>query len=142
MTCHSCRIETVKAGRSKNGVQRHKCQQCGKRFTEARATLFGSDSRLSEDKSLMILRCLVEGNSVRSAARLCDVEPKTVLNILVLTGERCERLLGDKLRNVPVTDVQADEIWSFVGKKQKQVRPVDNPTLGDCYTFVAIDRAT
>ena len=90
----------------------------------------------------MILRCLLEGNSVRSTARLCDVEPNTVLNILVLAGERCERLLGDKLRNVPVKDVQADEIWSFIGKKEKQVRPGDDQSLGDCYTFVAIERDT
>jgi IS1 family transposase len=57
-------------------------------------------------------------------------------------GERCERLLGDRLRNVIATDVQADEIWSFVGKKQKQIQPDDSPTLGDCYTFVAINRET
>jgi transposase-like protein/IS1 family transposase len=142
MTCHSCRIETVKAGRAKNGTQRHKCQQCGKRFTEPVERILGSDSRLPEEKALMILRCLLEGNSVRSTARLCDVEPNTVLNILALAGERCERLIGDKLRNVPVTDVQADEIWSFVGKKEKRRQPGDDSTLGDCYTFVAIDRVT
>jgi transposase-like protein/IS1 family transposase len=142
MTCHNCRIETVKAGRAKDGAQRHKCQQCGKRYTDAKERLLGTDSRLPEEKALMILRCLLEGNSVRSTARLCDVEPNTVLNILVLAGERCERLLGDKLRNVPATDVQADEIWSFVGKKEKQMQSGDSPTLGDCYTFVALDRET
>jgi IS1 family transposase len=44
--------------------------------------------------------------------------------------------------NVPVRDVQADEIWSFVGKKEKRVRPEDDQNLGDCYTFVAIERDT
>jgi len=105
VTCHSCRVETVKAGRNKYGVQRHKCQQCGKRFTEPHAhkqTPFGEDVRLSVEKVTMILHCLVEGNSVRSTARLCNVEPKTVLRLLILAGERAERLLGDKLRNVPV----------------------------------------
>src|SRR5438105_4024298 len=107
----------VKAGRSKSHFQRYKCQQCNKRFTEPQPRLFGEDSRLPEATALMILRCLLEGNSVRSTGRLCDVEPKTVLNILVLASERCERLLAKALRNVPVRDVQADEIWSFVGKK-------------------------
>jgi transposase-like protein len=96
MTCHNCRIETVKAGRNQYGVQRHKCQQCGKRFTEpqpVKQTLFGGDVRLPLEKVCMILNCLVEGNSVRSTARLCDVEPKTVLRLLVLAGERAERLL-------------------------------------------------
>ena len=145
MTCHSCRVETVKAGRNKYGVQRHKCQQCGKRFTEPHArkqTPFGEDVRLSTEKVTMILHCLVEGNSVRSTARLCGVEPKTVLRLLILAGERAERLLGDKLRNVPVKDVQADEIWSFIGCKEKARRPEHDSTFGDCYTFVAIERDT
>jgi IS1 family transposase len=88
----------------------------------------------------MILRCLLEGNSVRSTARLCDVEPKTVLNILTLAGERCEKLMADKIRNVEVRDVECDELWAFIGKKQKRVRPEDDQNLGDCYTFVAIER--
>jgi len=142
VTCHSCKVEAVKAGRAKSGLQRFKCQQCSKRFTEPKERLFGDESRLPEEKALMILHCLVEGNSVRSTARLCNVEPKTVLNILVLAGTHCERLLGSKIMNVPVKDVQADEIWSFVGKKQKQIKPEDDPGMGDAYTFVAIERNT
>jgi transposase-like protein len=46
MTCHNCRTDTVKAGRARDGAQRYKCQQCGKRYTEERARLFGDDSRL------------------------------------------------------------------------------------------------
>jgi hypothetical protein len=50
----------------------------------------------------------------------------------VLASERCERVLGKKIMNVPVTDVQTDEIWSsFIGKKEKQVGPEDDPNLGD-----------
>jgi transposase-like protein/IS1 family transposase len=142
VTCHNCRIEVVKAGRARNGAQRFKCQQCRRRFTEPTARLFGDDSRLPEEKAVMILRCLLEGTSVRSTARLCDVEPRTVLHILSLSSERCERLLADKLRNVPAKNVQADEIWSFVGKKQKRVALEDDQNLGDCYTFVAIERDT
>jgi transposase-like protein/IS1 family transposase len=140
MTCHNCRIDTVKAGKQKDGSQRYKCQQCSKRYTEMKTRIFGGDSRLPEEKALMVLRCLLEGNSVRSTARLCDVEPNTVLNILVLAGERAERLLGDKLRNVPVKDVQADEIWSFIGCKEKVRTAEHDSSFGDCYTFVAIER--
>jgi IS1 family transposase len=60
----------------------------------------------------------------------------------VLAGEKAERLMGAKLRNVPVRDVQADEIWSFIRKKQKRRKPDDDPEFGDCYTFVAIERDT
>ena len=92
MTCHSCKIDAVRAGRARNGAQRFKCQQCRKRFTEPTERLFGDDSRLPEETALRILHCLLEGNSVRSTGRLCDVEPKTVLSILALSGERCERV--------------------------------------------------
>lgn len=142
MTCHSCRIEAVKAGKSRNRVQRYKCQQCGRRFTEPRQTPFGADVRLPHDKVRMILNCLVEGNSVRATARLCDVQPKTVLAMLVLAGENCEQIMGSKVRNVQVTDVQCDEIWGFVQKKESHKWPHEenNNSVGDAYTFVAIER--
>jgi len=88
----------------------------------------------------MILRCLLEGNSVRSTVRLCNVEPRTVLHILALAGERAERVMGEKIRNVQVRDVECDEVWSFIGKKQKRVRPEDDQNLGDCYVWVGIER--
>ena len=70
MTCHSCRIEAVKAGKGRNEAQRYKCQQCGKRFTEPQEKPFGEDVRLEQDLVVSILHCLLEGNSVRSTARL------------------------------------------------------------------------
>lgn len=119
MTCHNCRIEIVKAGfYGRNQVQRWKCQTCGKRFSEPQQKPFDADVRLPVENVTMILHCLVEGNSVRSTARLCDVEKRTVLNMLKLAGENCERLLADRVRNVPVQDVQCDEIWTFVQKKE------------------------
>jgi IS1 family transposase len=42
--------------------------------------------------------------------------------------------------NVKVRDVECDELWSFIGKKQKRLRADDDPNLGDAYTFVAIER--
>jgi transposase-like protein len=78
MTCHSCEVETVNAGRGRNAVQRFKRQQCGKRFSEPRQTPFGADVRLPDEKVTAILHHLVEGNSVGGTARLCDVEKRTV----------------------------------------------------------------
>ena len=144
MTCHSCRIEAVKAGKGRNSIQRYKCQQCGKRFSEPQEKPFGADVRLPKEKEKvrMILTCLLEGNSVRSTARLCDVEPKTVLAMLALAGANCERILGRTIRNVPVTDVQCDEIWGFVQKKEAHKWPWEahDNSIGDAYCFVAIER--
>ena len=57
------------------------------------------------DKALMILRLLVEGNSVRSIERITDVGKKTILNLLELAGRKCEALLDEQIQNVPVKHV-------------------------------------
>lgn len=142
MTCHSCRIEAVKAGKGRNQIQRYKCQQCGKRFIEAQEKPFGTDVRLPKETVIRILHCLVEGTSVRATARLCDVQPKTVLAMLKLAGENCERIMGRTVRNVKVADVQCDEIWGFVKKKEAHKTPAEahDNSIGDAYTFVGIER--
>jgi len=62
--------------------------------------------------------------------------------MLVLAGKNCERIMGRKVRNVQVKDVQCDEIWGFVQKKEAHQWPeeVNDNSVGDAYTFVAIER--
>src|ERR1700730_12022281 len=110
----------VKAGRGRNSVQRFKCRTCGKRFSEPQQKPFGADVRLPQETVCRILHCLVEGNSMRGMARLCDVEMRTVLNILKLAGENCERILTEKIHGVKVQDsLELDEVWTYVGCHQK-----------------------
>lgn len=108
-------------------------------FTDARDnTLDGM--YLPVEKAEMVLRLLLEGNSVSSVVRLTEVHQKTILKLLVLAGEKAERIMAKRVRNVTVRDVECDEVWAFIGKKQKRVRPDDDPNLGDCYCFVGIER--
>lgn len=88
----------------------------------------------------MVLKLLLEGNSVSSVERITDVHHTTIFKLLVLAGEKCERIMAEKVRNVEVRDVECDELWAFIGKKQERVRPEDDQILGDCYAFVAIER--
>jgi IS1 family transposase len=88
----------------------------------------------------MVHRLLLEGKSVSSVERATDVHHSTILKLLVLAGEKCERIMAQRVRNVPVRDVECDEVWAFISKKDKRVRPEDDPNFGDCYTFVAIER--
>lgn len=138
MTCHNCRTECRKFGKRQNR-QRYQCTQCRKVFTDARDnTLDGMYT--SVDQAEMVLKLLLEGNSISSVVRITGVHQKTILKLLVLAGEKCERIMADKIRNVQVRDVECDELWAFIGKKQKRVRPEDDQNLGDAYTFVAIER--
>src|ERR1035438_9589437 len=103
MTCHNCRTECRKFGKRKNR-QRYQCSQCRKVFTDARDnTLDGM--YLPIEKAEMVLRLLLEGNSVSSVVRLTEVHQKTILKLLALAGEKCERIMAEKIRNVTVRDV-------------------------------------
>ncbi|HXQ35117.1 MAG TPA: IS1 family transposase, partial [Anaerolineales bacterium] len=66
---------------------------------------------------------LVEGNSLRATSRLADVSINTVTKLLVELGEACAEYHHKNVRNVRVRRLQCDEIWAFVGAKQKHVRP-------------------
>jgi transposase-like protein len=67
-------------------------------LSEAREKPFGTDVRLPQETVGRILDCLVEGNSVRGTARPCGVEKRTVINMLKLAGENCERVRTEKIR--------------------------------------------
>jgi transposase-like protein len=93
MTCHNCRSECRKFGKHRNGLQRYRCAQCRKTFTEAHEnTLEGM--YISVDKAEQILKMLVEGCSVNTIERLTDVHHTTILKLLVLAGEKCEKVMA------------------------------------------------
>jgi transposase-like protein/IS1 family transposase len=143
MACPACQIECKRHGRDRKGNQRYQCPECSKTFVGARNKDLGAVSlSLPFEKAELILSLLLEGNSVSSVVRLTGVHQKTILKLLVLAGEKCEKIMAAKIVNVPVRDLEFDELWNFVGKKQKRVRPDDDQNLGDCYTFVAIERHT
>ena len=69
---------------------------------------------LAQEKAEMDLRLLVEGNSIRSTERITGIHRDTILKLLVLAGERLEKLMGRLIVNLPAKDVQCDEIWGFI----------------------------
>jgi IS1 family transposase len=93
-------------------------------------------NRLPDAKRAAILRCLVEGSSVRSTARITDTAKATVLKLLVEVGEFCSIYQDHLLRNLPCERIEADEIWAYVGAKRKNAT---KPGDGDLWTFTAID---
>jgi hypothetical protein len=62
----------------------------------------------------------------------------------VIAGEKCERIMNAKIKDVPVKDVEADELWGFVKMKRntRNRKGIDDPLVGDTYTFVGIERNT
>ena len=95
---------------------------------------------LSRDKRILIIRCLVEGMSLRSTARTAKVSKGTVTRLLTLAGKVCGEYQAEALRELPCTRIQVDEIWSFVYAKEKNVprAKAAPPQAGDVWTWTAM----
>lgn len=97
-------------------------------------------NNLATERKLAVLSALVEGCSVRSTERLTGVHRDTILRLLVRVGSGCAALLDEKMVDLPCERLELDELWSFVGKKQRHVRDTDDASrVGDQWTYVAID---
>ncbi|WP_428307108.1 IS1 family transposase [Lacipirellula sp.] len=88
----------------------------------------------------MAMTLLLEGMSIRAAARITGLRPNTICDLVLTIGERCENLLAS-IKGVEAKDIQADEIWSFVAMKERtrydQLKTGDE---GSWWTWIAVDR--
>lgn len=98
---------------------------------------------LPKDKQVAAISALAEGSSIRSIERMIGVHRDTIMRLGVRVGNACQKLLDAKMRHLVCRQVQVDEIWGFVGKKQRFVTPIEEAGgWGDVWTFVALDRDT
>jgi IS1 family transposase len=99
---------------------------------------------LPKEKQIQIINALVEGCSVRATARLVGVEHKTVLRVLLRTGQHCANLLDEKMRGIRSRFIQVDEMHGFVYVRQMNLNPSrhDEITMGEQYLFIALDSET
>ena len=78
-------------------------------------------NQLSVEKIVKIISCLVEGNSLRSTARICDGAFNTVLKFIPQIGMACAEYQDKVFCNLKCKQIQCDEIWSFCYAKEKNV---------------------
>jgi hypothetical protein len=76
-------------------------------------------NRLDNKTRAQVIRCLVEGNSIRSTERITGVTRNAIGKLLVQLGEVCREYQDKTFRNLTCKRLQLDEIWSFCGAKQK-----------------------
>ena len=101
-------------------------------------------NRLTTQDRARILTALSEGMGVNAACRMTGASKNTVLKLLADVGRACALYQDQTMRGLTVTQLQVDEIWSFIGAKQKNVPTDADPALGlgDCYTYTANDPVT
>lgn len=98
---------------------------------------------LTIEKQTLAIHSLAEGNSLRSVESITGVHRDTIMRLGVRVGEACRQLMDEQMRGLDCRHIQVDEIWGFVGCKQRNVDPANNPEdHGDAWTFVALDPET
>ena len=140
MTCHDCNTICKKFGKfGRKKIQRYRCKTCGRTFSDPQEKPL-DEMRVDFDKAIQVVNLLVEGVGINAASRIAGIDKKTVLALLEKAGERAKYVLHSRIHNVLAEQVQADEIWSFVRCKQKNVTDEEDNQSGDQYTWVAFDR--
>ncbi len=97
---------------------------------------------LPTDKKIQVIAALAEGSSIRSIERMTGIHRDTVMRLGVKVGQGCTRLMDEKMRNLSCNRLEMDEIWGFIGKKERNLKPADSSGVGSVWTFCAIDAET
>lgn len=100
-------------------------------------------NKLTTDKKAGVVGMLCEGNSIRSIERMTGIHRDTVMRLGVRMGEGCQRIMDDKMRNLSCKLIQVDEVWGYVGMKQRTAsRNRVKGDVGDVWTWIALDAET
>jgi IS1 family transposase len=97
-------------------------------------------NKLSSEDRARVLHLLCEGQSIRATVRLTGVSKNTIAKLLVTAGRACMAYQDRVLINLNCKRIEVDELWSFVGSKEKNV-PAEHKgdgTMGDVWTWVSI----
>jgi IS1 family transposase len=93
---------------------------------------------LSRDQQIQIIAALTEGMSIRAVERMTGIHRDTIMRLGVRVGAGCQRLHDRTMHSLRAGRIELDEIWSYVGKKQKRVQRHEIAVKGDQYVFIAL----
>ncbi len=129
----------AKHGKDRHGNQRWKCRDCGTTFTSNEQRPLGA-MRIDMDKAAVVLNMLLEGMSIRACERITGMKADTICDLIVHVGENCDRFLEAVVVNVPAKTAELDELWGFIGCKDKTKKARGRTDdCGDSWTWCAID---
>jgi hypothetical protein len=94
---------------------------------------------LPRNQQIAVISALTEGCSIRATERLTGIHRDTIMRLGVRVGDGCAELHDRLMQFVQVNRLELDELWSYVGKKQRRLQSTDPGDLGDQYVFIGID---
>src|SRR5882724_7816051 len=97
-------------------------------------------NNLKTEKKVAVISMLCEGSSIRAIERITGVNQNTIMSLGRRMGESCAKIMDEKMRDLTCKQIQVDEIWGFIGAKQKNARRAG--AYGDVWTFIALDADT
>jgi IS1 family transposase len=97
---------------------------------------------LSRDQQIQIISCLTEGMSIRATERVTGIHRDTIMRLGARVGRGCAELHDRMMVGVRAGRLELDEIWGYVGKKQKRVERHENSHKGDQYTFIGMSASS
>ncbi len=109
----------IRYGKSRTGQQRFQCKTCRKTFNERCGTVF-YNRKTAEADILECLALLAEGVRISSISRAKGIKEDTILSFLRQAAEQAERIEAILLNDYPISQVQIDGLWTYVGRKQEK----------------------
>jgi IS1 family transposase len=97
-------------------------------------------NNLKTEKKVAVVSMLCEGSSIRAIERITGVNRNTIMTLGVRVGNACKAMMDERMRGLKCLQIQVDEIWGFIGSKQKNAGRAG--TYGDVWTFIALDADT
>jgi len=101
-------------------------------------------NKLPIEKKVLVISMLCEGASIRGVERITGVNQNTIMSLGLRVGKACARILDEKMRGLNCRNIEVDEIWGFIGKKEKRATRKESMIIGvgDVWTFIALDADT
>ena len=112
--------QIIKKGFNVKGNQMFKCKTCGVRFPETKGTVF-YNRHLKEEQIIMVCKLLVEKNGVRAIERIMGIHRDTVSDVIEDLARHAREMTDLLIKNVGLTQIQVDEMWSFVKKNKRKL---------------------
>ena len=95
------------------------------------------------EKQVSAIHALAEGCSIRTIERMTGIHRDTIMRLGVRIGQKCGILHDQSMRGLDCKNVEIDEIWAYVAKKQRNVKPEEEGAeIGDAWTYIALDADT
>ena len=116
------KLNIIKAGKTRKGVQRFQCKTCGKYFVETSGTIFYR-KRVAEHEILETLALLAEGNRISSLTRVKGHKEDTILSWLREAARHTAELEEVLMKKYRIKRGQLDGLWAYVGNKGEKKLP-------------------